>query len=220
MDLTITVVIADDHQFLRQGFRTALSKKRFGLNILGEAENGEELVHLCLEHKPDIVFTDIQMPKMDGISACRAIKSRLPSTGVIALSMFDEEACILDMLKAGANGYLLKNTSPVEVSKAARAVFMGGTYYSREISGKVDSLLSSMKGSPAGKENRNQLSAREIDIIKLTCEEYSNKEIADKLGLSPRTVEGYKERIHLKTGTTKLAGLVIYAVRKGLFAIK
>jgi DNA-binding NarL/FixJ family response regulator len=220
MSTQINVVIADDHQFLREGFCAALSKKRFGISVLGEARNGKELIELCKKVQPDVVFTDIQMPVMDGIQACKAIKTHYPETGVIALSMFDDEFLIIDMLNAGANGYLLKDTHPLEVSKAAKAVYTGGSYFCEAITEKVNKIMVEMKPVLEKKKEKADLSEREVEIIKLTCEEYSNKEIADKLDISHRTVEGHKERIHLKIGTNKLAGLITYAIKHKLFKIK
>ena len=214
----LRVVIADDHQLMREGFKALLNKHKSGLQIIGEARNGRELLELCKELKPDVVFTDIQMPEMDGIEACKAIKLQNKKIGIIALSTFDEEHLIADMLNAGASGYLLKNTNPTEVAKAAKAVSIGGSYFCSEVAQKVNNIMTSIIASKKQKE-KIDFSEREKEIIKLICEEFSNKEIANKLKLSPRTVEGHKDRIQLKIGTNKIAGIITYAIKHNIYKL-
>lgn len=211
----IRVIIADDHQMLREGFHNML-KKETDVALVAEAADGRELVEIVETLKPDVVITDIKMPLMDGIQATRAILKKLPDTGIIAFTLYDEDNLIIDMLEAGARGYLTKTATKPEVLEAIHAVYNQNTFYCRRTAARLVELIARSKVHPGKKEHHPQFSERELAIIRLICEEYTSKEIADKLGLSQRTVEGYRVKIQEKMNVKNMVGIAIYAIRKGL----
>src|SRR5438309_1710008 len=136
----ITLVLADDHEIFRDGFRSMI-RKQPAVVLAGEAADGEELIEIGLRLKPDIIITDIKMPKLDGIEATKRLLKELPETGIIALSMFDEENLIVDMMEAGARGYLLKNAHKTEIMEAINTVHSGQTYYCSETSARLAQMI-------------------------------------------------------------------------------
>jgi DNA-binding NarL/FixJ family response regulator len=214
----IRVVIADDHELLRQGLQ-AMLRKHSAVTIVGQARNGSELLHLVSELLPDVVITDIQMPVMDGIEATRRIKARWPNIGVIALTMFNEESLVLEMVEANANGYLLKNASGKEIVNAICNVHAGNSYFCSATSARLVSLATSRRTEPSREKTKPAFSPKELRIMHLICEEWQNKEIAADLNMSVRTIESHRERIFEKTGAKNIAGLAIYAVRHGYFSL-
>ncbi|RXK58559.1 response regulator transcription factor [Lacibacter luteus] len=215
----ITIVIADDHEIFRDGF-TVMIKKFPEITIIGEAENGTELVALVRKLRPDVVLTDIKMPKMDGIEATKLLVQEQPGTNIIALSMFDEDNLIVDMLEAGARGYLLKNAHKDEIIEAIKAVYKEQTYYCRHTSSKLMQMIAKSRFTPSQKKERPQFTDKEISIIRLICEQLSNKEIADRLNLSVRTIEGYREKIQEKMDVHNTAGIVVYAIKNKIYSFK
>jgi DNA-binding NarL/FixJ family response regulator len=195
----IKIVIADDHEIFREGFKLLLKNQR-EIELVGEAEDGKELLEVVARHQPDVAIIDIKMPVMDGIEACKNIKKKYPDMKVIALSMFNDDNLIVDMLEAGARGYLLKNTNKNELMQATKAVFEGSTYYCTATSTKLTKMIAESKFNPYRNHPVKKFTARESDIIKLICEQQTNKEIANTLGLSIRTVESHREKIQEKTG--------------------
>lgn len=212
----IDIVLADDHEIFRDGFRVML-KKIPEFNLVGEAGNGKELIAVCKELQPDVIVTDIIMPEMDGIQATRLLSEMLPDIGVIALSMFNEDNLIVDMLEAGAQGYLLKNASKEEIINAVNAVYAKKKYYCSSTSDKLVRMIASSGFNPNKKGLKPEFSDKEIFIIRMICQQLSNKEIADKLHLSKRTVEGYREKILEKIDARNTAGIVVYALKHKLF---
>ena len=218
MYVPVKIVIADDHEIFRDGFKVML-KKQTEVEIVAEAENGRELVHLVSVHQPDVVITDIKMPLMDGVEATREIKKQWPHIEVIALSMFDEENLVVEMLEAGAKGYLLKNTHKAEVVQAVKAVYKHETYYCNHTSNKLAQMIAKSHFNPYKHVAKPAFNEKEKEIIKLICQELSNKEIAAQLGLSTRTIEGYREKILEKIEAKNIAGLVIYAIKNNLYQV-
>lgn len=214
----INIVIADDHEIFRDGFRVMINKFP-EIKILGEAENGQELLELVDQLQPDVVLTDIRMPVMDGIEATRLLVNRPRPANIIALSMFDEDNLIIDMLEAGAKGYLLKNAHKDEIIEAIRTVNKHKTYYCNHTSAKLMQMIAKSKFFPARQKEKPSFTARETEIIRLVCQQLANKEIADKLNLSIRTIEGYREKIQEKMDVRNTAGIVVYAIREGIFEI-
>ena len=213
----IRILLADDHEIFREGFKS-LIKKQTDFELIGEAEDGRELVSMASKLSPDLILTDILMPGMNGIEAARKIISQHPHMLVLALTMFDEEHLIVDMLESGARGYLLKNAHKNEVFEAIKAVYQGDTYYCRQTSAKLTQMIAKSKYNPH-KTAEPSFNQREIEVIRLICEEFSNKEIAVKMDLSVRTIEGYRERIQEKMKVRNSAGIVVYAIKKGIFII-
>lgn len=213
---SIRVVMADDHEIFRDGFKLMLSRNK-DIELIAEAENGRDLVELVATHLPDVVVTDIKMPIMDGIEATRVIKSKYPQIGIIGLSMFDEDDLIIEMLDAGALGYLLKNADKDEVAAAIQAVFRGDHYYCRSTHAKMMQLIAKSRYNPYLKKEKITFTEKEIEVIQLICQEYTNKEIADKINVSVRTIEGYRLRIQERMQVKNTVGLVVYAIKHGIF---
>ncbi len=218
MYVPIRVIIADDHEIFRDGFKVML-KKQTEVEIVAEAENGKELIELAKEHQPDVVITDVKMPQLDGIEATKQIKKDLPHIEIIALTMFDEENLVIDMLEAGAKGYLLKNTNKAEVVQAVKAVYKQETYYCNSTSNKLAQMIAKSRFNPYKSIKKPSFNEKEIEIIRLICKELSNKEIASELGLSTRTIEGYREKILEKIEAKNIAGLVIYAIKHNIYQV-
>jgi DNA-binding NarL/FixJ family response regulator len=217
MPAPIKLVIADDHEIFREGFKL-LFKHQDHIQLVGEAEDGVKLIDVVDEQQPDIVITDIKMPRIDGIEATKLLKQKYPDLGIIALSMFNDDNLIVDMLEAGAKGYLLKNTSKEELIQAAKSVYEGGTYYCSATSKKLSQLLFDSSYNPYRHKKVN-LTPKEKEIIILICKEYCNKEIASTLDLKVRTVESYREKIQEKIGSRNMVGIVMYAVKTKLFRL-
>jgi DNA-binding NarL/FixJ family response regulator len=218
MSNAIRIVIADDHEIFRDGFKV-LFKNQKELELVGEAGNGKELLEIVEKENPDIVITDIKMPEMDGIEACKVIKKKYSSTKVIALSMFNEDNLIIDILEAGAKGYLLKNTSKDELLSAAKSVHEGGVYYCKDTTAKLMRLIVESKFNPYREQPAKKFTSRELDIIKLICKQYTSREIAEALNLSVRTVEGHREKIQEKMDVKNSVGIVIYSIKNGLYHV-
>jgi DNA-binding NarL/FixJ family response regulator len=215
----IRLILADDHEIFRDGFKAMLKKQPL-VELVGEASNGEELVELSRRLKPDIIVTDIKMPKMDGTEATRILSKELPLTGIIALSMIDEENLIVDMLEAGAKGYLLKNAHKDEIMEAIKCVNMDQIYYCAETSGKLAQMIARSNSIQQGRKTKKpEFSQKEISVIQCLCREMSNKEIAETLDLSIRTIEGYRGAIQEKIGAKNSAGIVIYAIRNKIYQV-
>jgi two-component system response regulator NreC len=213
-DSPIHIVIADDFSLIREGLTSILSKDP-QLKIVAHATNGKELMDRVEKHHPDIVITDIAMPIMCGIKATTEITRRFPHVGVIALSSWDTEPLFKEILCAGARGFVLKDADPSEILIAIKKVYQNSTYYSSStISSLVRQSTANHISSP-----KPCLTCKEIDVIKLMCQEYSIKEIADKLKSTTRSVESARERILRKVGARNMMGIAMYAIRTGIFLI-
>lgn len=214
MDNLIKIIIADDHQMLRKGIEVLLLNQQ-GMQIVAQAENGADLVQKVVTHSPDVVITDIQMPVMNGIEATRQIMEMDPGIGVIGLSMFNEDHMIMEMMGAGARGYLLKNTNRDELVTAIHTVAGGGSYVCGITSGKLSRLIATSKE----KAHRHQpdFTEKEKEVIRLICHELSSKQIAATLGCATRTVESYRERIQEKIGARNMAGIVVFAIKHKIY---
>jgi DNA-binding NarL/FixJ family response regulator len=216
--LPIRIVVADDNEIFRDGFRIMLQKQS-EIELVAEAENGKELLAIVAETDPDVVITDIKMPVMDGISATVELKQLFPGIGIIAFTMFDEEVQIVDMLEAGARGYLLKSASKREILEAIRNVYEGHLYYCNSTNARLARMIGQSRFNPYRKAPVIEFSARELEIIRFICQEKSNKDIAEQVFLSVRTIEGYREKIQDKIGARNAAGIVIYAIKNGIYKI-
>ena len=215
----INLAIADDHKIFRNGLKATLEDCP-DFNLMIEASKGKELIGLLADHKPDVILMDIKMPEMDGMQTTAHIHQNFKDIKVLALSMHNEDKYIVDMMKAGASGYLLKNAEPEEIIDAISTVYNKGFYFNEHLS---VTLIKQLVGPGSHNENGGQLAVdlndREIEILRLVCQEYSNQEIADKIFLSVRTVEGYRARLFEKTGSKNLVGLVIFAIKRGIISV-
>lgn len=208
----ITLLIADDHEIFRDGLSLMLSKQE-DIQLIAQAENGKELVELTEKHQPDVILTDIKMPQMDGIEATRILIQKFPGLKIIALSMFDEESLIVEMLESGAKGYLLKNADKHEILEAITSVHEEKTFYCRGTSARLALMIVKSKFNPYKKRQPVVFNDREKEIIKLICQQFTAHEIGEKLFLSKRTVEGYRIRILEKMNVKNTAGIVVFALK-------
>lgn len=213
---TRSIVLVDDHVLLRNGLAGML--KESGYNVLSEADNGKEFTEkLNAGTLPDIVLLDINMPVMDGYATATWIKDNHPGIKVLALSMYDDEEAIIKMLKKGARGYILKDAHPSELKAAIEAVATKGFYYSEMVTGR---LMRSIIDSPDDNTVVDEsLTARQIEFLKLIATELTYKEIAEKMNLSPRTIDGYRDDLFEKLNIKSRTGLVLYAIKNGIVTI-
>jgi two-component system response regulator NreC len=215
--LSIRLIIADDHEIYRDGLKFML-KKETEFEVVGEAANGKSLISISQQLEPDVILTDIIMPVIDGIAATKIITQNQPAVNIIALSMLEQDNLIVDMLEAGAKGYLIKNADKEEIREAIKSVYKNIPYYCRSTSHKLAGLIAKSKFTPSKKNNKPIFSEKETEIIKLICLELTNKEIGQKLFLGTRTVEGYRLKIIEKMNVKNTAGIVIYAIRNGIYS--
>ena len=214
----IKLAIADDHKIFRNGLKATLEDCA-DFDLILEASNGKQLLGMLTDVKPDVILMDIKMPEMDGIQTTTAIKQKYKDVKVLALSMFNEDKYIVDMMKAGASGYLLKNAEPEEIIEAISTVFYKDYYFNEHLS---ITLIKQLAGNNSGNNPSQSLAEfneREIEVLRLVCQECSNQEIADKICLSVRTVEGYRARLFEKTRSKNLVGLVIFAIKTGIINV-
>jgi DNA-binding NarL/FixJ family response regulator len=217
MNKTIRLVIADDHEIFRDGLALMLSKQDTVV-LAGQAADGEELLQLVAETQPDIVLTDIKMPRLGGIPASRTLLKRYPKLKIIALSMFDEEDLIVEMLEAGAKGYLLKNADKKEILEAIVTVYEGNIFYCKHTTAQLAALIVKSKFDLQKKAQEPVFTEREKEIIRLICRQHTAQEIGVLLYLSKRTVEGYRTRILEKMEVKNTAGVVIFALKHHLIS--
>lgn len=208
----IKIITVDDHHIFRSGLNLVLNQIE-SVEVIAEAGNGQEFLKTLIAHTPDIVFIDIRMPIMDGIEATKKAIELFPNIKIIAISMFGEEENLENMIKAGARGFLLKNIDAKEIEYAINQVIQGKNYYSSELLPYFTNKFI----SPIEKSNGNiSLTQREIEILKLVAKGLTNKEIASKLYISKRTVDGHKANILAKTDSKNVVLLLIYALKHRL----
>jgi two-component system response regulator NreC len=213
----IKVLIADDHQIVRQGLRNLLEKEH-DLKVVAEAEDGRSTVRLARETQPQLIIMDVAMPDLNGIEAARQIVSELPRVKVIALSMYADRRFVVNMLKAGAAGYLLKDCAFEELNRAIRAVLAHKTYLSPGVS---DILVKDyMTGGPAQETSVfSVLTPREREVLQLMSEGKSTNQIADSLHVSVKTIETHRQQVMHKLNMHSVAELTKYAIREGLTSL-
>jgi DNA-binding NarL/FixJ family response regulator len=190
--------------------------KQSDLSLVGQAGDGKELIALTEELHPDLVITDIKMPRMDGIEATRLLLKKNPDLKIIALSMFDEDNLIVEMLEAGARGYLLKNADKKEILEAISSVYEDHVFYCRHTSARLASMIAKSRFDPRKKNQEIIFSEREKEVIQMICKQFTAQQIGAQLFLSKRTVEGYKTKILEKMNARNTAGVVIFALRNNL----
>jgi DNA-binding NarL/FixJ family response regulator len=214
----IKLGIIDDHKIFRNGLKATLEDCE-NFDLILEASNGKELIGLLATKSPDVLLMDIKMPEMDGIQTTTYVHEHFKHIKILALSMFNEDKYIVDMMKAGASGYLLKNAEPEEIIEAISTVYNKGFYFNEHLSITLIKQLVVNDHADNTLHNKADLNEREVEVLKLVCQEYSNQEIADKIFLSVRTVEGYRARLFEKTCSKNLVGLVIYAIKREIISV-
>jgi len=214
----INIIIADDHQLFRQGIASLLkSNKRFG--FIKDVSNGKELLDY-LEKSPTpfhVVLLDLEMPVVKGQEAAKEILEKYPDIKILVLSMYDNERLILQMIELGVHGYLIKNTSPTEVENAIITAVESGYYFNHYVSRIMrKGIVNRKNGKAITHGTEVSFTEREMEVLHLICREFTASEIAEKLFLSPRTVEGYKKNLLSKAGVRNTAGLIIYSIKNRL----
>ena len=211
----IKIAIADDYKIFREGLKVGLSADE-GLEVLLEADNGEDLLKGLETQTPDVIIMDLKMPIMDGLEATKVVRKKYPSIKVLVVSMYDDDKFIIHLMENGANGYLLKNAEPDEIRRSIYSVHENG-YYFNDLVNKALLKKLVLKNNLKPSFNQNiDLTEREQEVLKLICEEKTAAEIGKEIFLSPRSVEGIRQRLIEKVGVRNTAGLVMFAVKSGI----
>lgn len=211
----IKVAIADDHKIFRKG--VILSLRPFtNIKFVLEAENGDELLAGLAEAAPDVVLMDLRMPQKDGIETTKIISKRHPNMFVLVLSMYEDERFVSHLMENGANGYLLKNAEPQEIRKAIMDVCEKGYYLNNFVNRILIKKAHSKQKSIPSLTNEITISDKEREVLRFICMEFTAQEIAQKMDISPRTVEAIKDRLMERFGSKNTAGLVFFAVKNNL----
>lgn len=215
----IQIAIVDDHQIVRDGIKILLEDEP-GMDVVCEAKNGKEAVEYCSTQADDvdIMIMDINMPEMDGIKATKIIKDNHPNIKILALTMLSEDQHIRKMIKAGASGYILKSSGKQELIKAISTIIDGKHYFSNDATQAILEELVSPEVSDTKEDQDVHITDREMEVLKLILNEFTNQEIADKLFVSVRTVDAHRRNLLQKTGAKNTAGLVKFALKNNLFS--
>ena len=217
----IKVLIADDHRVVREGL-VAILKTKENIEVVGEAQDGQEAVEKARTLEPDVILMDLSMPRMGGVEATRLIKREFPHIGIVALTMYDEQHYIFDLVRAGATGYLLKDTESAQIVEAIRAISRGESLIHPSVASKIlaeFSLLAQKKGKkPSWVEH--DLTDREITVLRLVADGKTNKEIANSLGLSEKTVKNHVRNIFHKLQVYDRTQAAILGIRKGIIDLE
>lgn len=207
----IKIILVDDHQMFRDGVKSVLCDEK-NIDVIGEVGSGNDLFGLLKSKKPDLIITDISMPDTSGLEIAKYVSENYPDIKILILSMHSNEEFITKALNIGANGYLPKDTSMAELLEAIHTIYKGENYFNKEIS---DTILKSLRNKPH-ENNGKSLTNREKEIIKLVVDGLTNKEIADKLCISVRTVDSHKNNIMQKLNLKSSIELVKYAIKNNL----
>ena len=213
------VVLVDDHVLLRNGLASLVDN--FGnYKVIFQADNGKYFIEkLDPENLPEIVLLDVNMPEMDGYETALWLKENYPEIKILALSMYDNESAIIRMFKAGVKGYILKDCDPAELKTAFDSLILKGFYYSEMVTGKLIHSINTFDEKDSELNNMIKLNDREISFLKLSCTELTYKQIADKMSLSPRTIDGYREDLFKRLNVKTRVGLVMYSIRNGIMSL-
>jgi len=212
MEKCIEIMIVDDHEIFRKGLAMVINKMK-NTKVVAEAGNGKVFLDLIEKVKVDLVFMDIQMPVMNGIDATKAALEKFPDLKIVALSMFGEEEYLQNMVDAGVQGFLLKNISKEDLYRAINLISEGMNYYSEELL----SFFTRKYIQPPKQESTDaNLTKRELEVLQLIAQGFTDAEIADKLFLSQRTVNGHRASLITKTGSRNTVNLLTYAIKNGL----
>lgn len=221
MSSKINIVLADDEVLFRKGISFLLQRET-NFNIVFEANDGQELVDYLksAEVLPDIVITDLKMPNLNGVETTKILHAEFPDLKIIALTSYNTPSFISNMIQVGAVSYIVKNASPEEVVLTINEVAAKGFYYNETVMKVIYKDIISGKQPSKSDFDTTQLTTREIEILKLICKQYSAVEIAETLSISPRTAEGHRNNLLLKTQTKNIAGLVVYAIQNNIITLE
>jgi two-component system response regulator NreC len=214
----VKIIIADDHDIFLDGLISIFEKEKL-FAVIDKANNGIELLECLKTHEPDIILIDIQMPKMNGIEATKVIKEQYPHIGILALSFRDDDDSLIEMIEAGANGYLIKSAKKNEIIEGISAVYNGRNFFCKNMNLKLVELAKKHTFDRHKRSFKVSFTEKELKIIEYTCLEFSAQEIADKLGSSKRTIENQKLKIQEKMNVRTTAGIVLYAIKNKLVQI-
>lgn len=214
-DEKIRVMIADDHTVVRQGIRNVLEDGG-GLEVVAEAGNGDEALELAREHRPDVLLLDVTMPGKTGLEVTRELRDEGVESGILVLSMHDDPEYVLQAVRAGADGYVLKDVAPSELRKAIQTVHEGREYFAERVTHQLSVGLRAELEREQRKSRLESLTPRETEVLVLVADGLTNREIAEKLDISPRTVETHRERLMTKLRIRTVAGLTRFVVEEGL----
>ncbi len=216
---TIKILIVDDHQLILNGIAEMLKPfKRF--KIVGKAMDGKDAVEKAIELVPDVIFMDVSMPVMNGIEATQLIHQQKPGIKIIALTQHDENEYVMQILKAGGSGYLLKNSKKDVFENAINSVMQGKRYLSKEISDQMINEILLSPGRQINDQEEIHLTKREIEIIRKIADDMSNQEIANELNISLRTVETHRRNLMQKLKVTTVVALLKYAAKRDIISLK
>lgn len=209
MPSAIQIALVDDHVLLRAGL-AGLIQSFADCSVLFEADNGKDFIQkIKKQGVPDVVLMDINMPEMDGHETTCWLMDHYPQVKVLALSMYNNEAAIIKMLRAGVKGYVLKDSEPAELKQAIRAVMQVGFHYTETVTGKLISIVSRQ-------DKEVDLNEREVEFLRLACSEMTYKEIADRMNKGVRTIDGYRDALFEKLDVKTRVGLVLYTLKSGI----
>lgn len=208
------IAIVDDHALFRKGMESMLEDIP-GMEVSFHAANGQELLEKLAHHPVELILLDLEMPVMDGLAAIPLVRRQAPETKMLIISMHQEDDFVARVMELGANGYLLKDAEYEELEIALQSVQRNGFYFNDQVSKAMLGRLVQKQQLIPSFSNTASLTEREAEILELICRECTTAEIADRIHLSPRTVEGYRNRLLDKTGARNTAGLVVYAARQG-----
>ncbi len=214
-DARIRVIIADDHAVVRQGIRHVLEEMP-GLEVVAEAADGAEVLRLVQDHRADLLVLDISMPEKTGLEVTRELRGGGSDVGILILSMHDNPEYVLEAVRVGADGYVLKDVGPAELREAVETVFGGKEYFTERVTHQLSVALREELERERQRSRLDQLTAREREVLVRVASGRTNREIAEEFGISPRTVETHRERVMAKLRIRTVAGLTRFVVENGL----
>lgn len=221
MSNLIKIALTDDELLFRKGILFMLEREE-NIEVIVEASNGEQLLNFLDENPknlPDIILMDLKMPLLNGVEATKIIQKKYPEIKIIALTSYDSKPFILNMIQEGASSYLVKNDSPKDMINTINEVHKNGFHYNESIMKILQEELLENNKKVKSKFDEDYLTSREKDVLILICKQYSTLEIAEKLFISPRTVDGHRNNLLLKTESKKITGLVVFAIQNGIITI-
>jgi len=210
------IIIVDDHDIFRDGLSSLIAIKKLA-KVIGEASNGVDLLNMLEEKKPDLVLMDISMPKMDGVEASRRALEKYPDLKILVLSMIDDDDYYIDLINIGVKGFILKSSGKNELERALVDIEKGKTYFSNDILRVLVTKLSKSTDKISFDEQPEiHFTSKELEVLKYLCHGFTAKEIAEKMHLSIKSIDGYRSRLFLKAGVKNVVQLVIYAIKTNL----